>query len=216
MIEAAVFDMDGLMVDTESLYTLAMAEIARRRGREFPLRLKQELMGRLGIESMTIFRERLGLCETASSLLEERGRIFGGLLASSKIEPMPGLLELLSLLKREGIRRAIASSSKRCWIEEIVTRFGLEDEFEVIVSGDESRQGKPDPEIYLLAAKRLDIPPALCIVFEDTPVGVMAAKQAGMRCIACPNQFTRGLDFGAADALVDSLENVDLNLIANW
>lgn len=213
MIEAAIFDMDGLMVDTESLYTQAMTEVARKRGREFPLSLKQDLMGRQGVESMAIFKERLGLSEAPLELLEERGKIFGELLNSAEIEPMPGLLKLLNVLRGEEIKRAIASSSKRCWIEEIVSRFGITNEFEIIVSGDDVGHGKPDPEIYLLAAKKMALSPSACLVFEDTPVGVMAAKKAGMRCIACPNRFTRGLDFKLADAVVD-LKDVDLRLIS--
>ncbi|HAV43631.1 TPA: hypothetical protein DCX15_06435 [bacterium] len=215
MIEAVIFDMDGLMVDTESFYTQAITEVANKRGREFTLKLKQEMMGRQGIESMTIFKEQLELEETPLELLEERSKIFGGLLNASRIEPLPGLLKLLDELRKEGIRRAIASSSKRCWIEIIVSRFGLDGEFEVIVSGDDVRYGKPDPEIYLLTARRLGLSPENCLVLEDAPVGVIAAKKAGMYCIVCPNQFSQGLDFSLADTVVNSLEDVTLNLITN-
>lgn len=208
--------MDGLMVDTESIYTDAMREMARMRDKEFTLEMKRELMGRAGIESMEIFKQRLNLQESPEDLLEERGRVFGRLLSTSKIEPMPGLKELVGLLKRIGKRRAVASSSERHWIATILLRLGLEGEFEVVVSGEDVKKGKPHPEIYLLAAKRLHLPPERCLVLEDTPVGVMAAKEAGMRCIACPNQFTDGLDFHRADLVVSSLKEIDSNLITRY
>ncbi|MEW6607547.1 MAG: HAD family phosphatase [bacterium] len=207
-IKAVIFDMDGLMVDTEPLYSEAMKQVAAKRGKCFTLPLKQKLMGRLPIESLTIFKEELELEEPAIRLLEEREEIYTRLLAQN-IKPMPGFFKLLHLLNEIGIRKAIASSSKRRFIELIVNKLGIVEQFEVIVSGEEVKYGKPNPDIYLLAAEKLNISPQECLVLEDALTGVMSAKAAKMKCIAVPNQFTQGLDFSCADLVVNSLEEVD-------
>lgn len=213
MIKAVIFDMDGLMVDTEPLYSKAMSQVAEKRGKCFTLDIKQKVMGRLAIESLTIFKETLGLTESARELLEEREGIYGNLLTQG-VTPMPGLFYLLDLLNKLGIRKAIASSSKKQWIDLIIDKLGLEEEFEVIVCGQEVELGKPNPDIYLLAAKKLNLDTAECLVLEDAISGVQAAKAAKMKCIAVPNQFTQGLDFPQVDLVVDSLKRIDEELLS--
>jgi HAD superfamily hydrolase (TIGR01509 family) len=216
MIEAVIFDMDGLMVDTESIYTEAMREMAKRRGKDFTLDVKQWLIGRIGIDSMEIFKERLGLLDAPKDLLMERERLLKEILPRFQLHPMPGLTKLLSLLKRMKKKRAVASSSKRSWVDTVLLHLGLKEEFEIVVSGDDVKRGKPSPEIYLLVAKRLSVSPKKCLVLEDTPVGVMAAKSAGMRCIACPNRYTLGLNFSQADVVVRGLDEISEEMIENW
>lgn len=208
MIKAVIFDMDGLMVDTESLYSQAMSRVAEKRGKCFTLQIKQKLMGRLAIESLTIFKEQLGLEESPEQLLAEREEIYEKLLSQNVI-PMPGLFKLLDLLNKLGIRKAIASSSKRKWIELILNKLDIQKQFEIIVSGEEIKQGKPNPEIYLLTSKKLNLEPEECLVLEDAISGVASAKSAKMKCIAVPNQFTQGIDFSNADLVVNSLEEID-------
>jgi len=212
MIKAVIFDMDGLMVDTEPLYSKAMSQVAEKRGKSFTLEIKQKLMGRRAIESLTIFKEHLGLNESPEELLLEREEIYGKLLAQN-ITPMPGLFKLLELLNKLGLRKAIASSSKQRWIELIINKLGIVDQFEIIVSGEEIKHGKPDPEIYLLTSKKLNLAPEECLVLEDALSGVASAKAAKMKCITVPNQFTQGLDFSNADLVVNSLEEIDEALL---
>jgi len=212
MIKAVIFDMDGLMVDTEPLYSKAMSQVAEKRGKSFTLDIKQKLMGRRAIESLTIFKEQLGLNESPEELLREREEIYGKLLAQN-VTPMPGLFKLLDLLNKLDIRKAIASSSKRKWIELIIHKLGILDQFEIIVSGEEIKHGKPDPEIYLLTSKKLNLAPEECLVLEDALSGVASAKAAKMKCITVPNQFTQGLDFSNADLVVNSLEEIDETIL---
>lgn len=212
MIKAIIFDMDGLMVDTEPLYSQAMQEIAQRRNKCFTLELKQKMMGRLGIESMRIFKDALGLNESPEEILKEREKIYEKLITQD-VKPMPGLFNLLELLNKMGLRKAIASSSKRRWVELIITKLGITNEFEVIVSGEEVEHGKPHPDIYLLVAKKLNITPNECLVVEDSLSGVEAAKAANMTCIVIPNQFTQGLNFSYADILLNSLEEINEDLL---
>lgn len=215
MIKAVIFDMDGLMVDTEPLYSKAMSEVAAKRGKCFTLEIKQKLMGRLAIDSLTIFREQLGLNESPQELLAEREEIYGKLL-SQNVSPMPGLFKLLELLNKLKIRKAIASSSKRKWIDLIINKLGIIEQFEIIVSGEEIKQGKPHPEIYLLVAQKLNLNPEECLVLEDAISGVSAAKSAKMKCIAVPNQFTQGVDFSLTDLVVNSLEEIDEPLLKKF
>ncbi len=212
MIKAVIFDMDGLMVDTEPLYSKAMNQVAQKRGKCFTLEIKQKMMGRLAIESLTIFKETLGLTESVQELLEEREGIYGNLLRQG-VTPMPGLFELIELLNKMGIHKAIASSSKKQWIDLIIDKLGFRNEFEVIVSGQEVERGKPNPDIYLLAAQKLNLDAAECLVLEDAISGVQAAKAAKMKCIAVPNQFTQGLDFPQVDLIVNSLKEIDEELL---
>jgi beta-phosphoglucomutase family hydrolase len=215
MIKAVIFDMDGLMVDTEPLYSQAMQQVAQKRGKCFTLELKQKIMGRLAIDSMRIFKEALGLNESPEEILEEREKIYGKLIAQ-EIKPMPGLFKVLELLDKMGIRKAIASSSKRCWIELIIDKLGIRNQFEIIVSGQEIQRGKPNPDIYLLAAKKLNLKPQQCLVIEDATSGVKSAKSANMKCIAIPNQFTQGLDFSGADLVLNSLEEINEHLLNSF
>jgi HAD superfamily hydrolase (TIGR01509 family) len=213
MKKAVNFDMDGLIVDTEPLYMIALSKVAQARGKSYPLSLKQEMMGRRAIDSLRIFKERLGLSDSVEELLKERDEIFEDLLEKEKIKPMPGFFELLDNINKLSLKKAISSSSKREWIDIILKKLGIFSEFEVIISGDEVTHGKPHPEIYLLSLKRLNVSPKECIVFEDTVTGVESAKSAGLYCIAVPNQFSKGQDFSKADLVVDSLERIDMNLL---
>jgi HAD superfamily hydrolase (TIGR01509 family) len=208
MIKAVIFDMDGLIVDTETLYSIAMNEVAQRRGKRFTIEIKRAMMGRPGIESMEIFKKYLNLIEPAEQLLNEREEIYGRILESAQLVPMSGFLTLLEFIEQQGMVKAIASSSPACWIEIVTRKLSVTDRFNVIVSGDDVKNGKPCPEIYLLASKKLQVLPEECIALEDTTTGVEAAKRAGMMCIGVPNQYSQGLDFSKADMVVNSLDEV--------
>lgn len=216
MIKAIIFDMDGLIVDTEVLYSIALQEIAQKRGKNFTHELKRAMIGRHGTSSMDIFREKLGLHETAEDLLIEREDIYGKLLNKAELVPMPGLFELLLLADTMAIPVAIASSSSECWIKIVINKLGIENRFKAIVSGYNVENSKPYPDIYLLAAKRLGIPPQYCLALEDTPIGMEAAKRAGMICVAVPNQYSIGLDFSMADMVIDSLKDVEDEVVKKY
>jgi len=208
-----IFDFDGVMVDTEPIYFQAMQEMARRRGKEFSLRVKKEVMGTGGLLSMRIMKERLGLRESPEELLRERGEIFARLLRESGIRPMPGLFSAIRVFNQMDFAKAIASSSRREWIIWGLEELKLKDEFPVIVSGEEVREAKPAPEIFLLASKRLGLERERCLVLEDTIIGVQSAKGAGMKVIAIPNQYNQDEDFSRADLRLNSLTEIHEALI---
>jgi len=208
MILALLFDMDGLMVDTEPLYTEAAQEIARKRGQEFTLEIKQDMMGRLGIDSMRIFKERLSLLESEDVLLEERGIAYDKLLRERGVKPMPGLFELIHLASSLGLLLAVASSCRKKWVDFILSELNIRARFKAILTGDDVTKGKPDPEIYLKAAERLGVLPQHCLVLEDAPQGIISGKRAGAKCIAVLSQHTKGFEFKEADLVVESLSEV--------
>jgi beta-phosphoglucomutase-like phosphatase (HAD superfamily) len=126
---------------------------------------------------------------------------------------MPGLFILTDMLKKAGFRLALASSSNFDHIQIVLKKLNLEDCFEVILSGDHVEKGKPNPEIYQKTAQKLRVRPEQCLVLEDTQTGVSAAKGAKMKCIAVPNQYTKGQDFSKADVRVKSLLDISIKII---
>jgi HAD superfamily hydrolase (TIGR01509 family) len=133
----------------------------------------------------------------------QRQRHFDAICRDSALEPMPGVLETVDTLRATAIPLAITSSAVRASIETILERLGIRNAFTLIVDGSEVAQGKPDPEAYLLTARKLGVAPAQCLVLEDSHVGVVAAKRAGMRCVAVRNpRALTHQDLSAADTIV--------------
>ena len=126
---------------------------------------------------------------------------------------LPGVEALLRDAKALGLGRAVASSSSCGWVEGWLRRHGIRDLLDVVVARDDVRKVKPDPELFLLAASRLGVSPAACVVFEDSPNGMRAALAAGMRCVAVPNALTRPLERPEVDLVLDSLEERRLGAI---
>jgi HAD superfamily hydrolase (TIGR01509 family) len=121
--------------------------------------------------------------------------------------------KLLRLLKEKKLRIALSSSSARHWIDLILARLKIRGFFEVVVSREEVKKSKPWPEIYLLTAKKLSLTPKECLVLEDTPPGIEAAKKAGMKCLAVPNKFNQQADFSQADWVLRSLVEIDYHFL---
>lgn len=119
---------------------------------------------------------------------------------------LPGVEALLADARDRGLARAVASSSSCGWVDGWLRRHGIRDLLDVVVARDDVAQVKPDPELFLLAARRLDVEPGACVVFEDSPNGMRAALGAGMRCVAVPNALTRPLERPEVDLVMDALD----------
>ncbi|MFH1612364.1 MAG: HAD family phosphatase [bacterium] len=215
-IKSFVFDMDGLMVETESLYGQALTEIAYQKRKKISQKTRYQIMGRDAIDGMTIFKKDLDLKESVLEILDQREKIYKELLTNAILEPLSGLIELLNLLKKMQFQIALASSSQRCWIDIILEKLNIASFFEIIVSRNEVKKSKPDPEIYLLAAKKLNLNPNQCLALEDTIPGIESAKKAGMKCIAIPNKFNKNENFFNADLVLNSLCEIDENFLKNF
>ncbi len=186
-IRAAVFDMDGLMLDTEPIYRLAWQRAAADLGREIDDRLYLRLIGRSNRDAERvlagIFGESFPLGEFRARWLEHwRGRV-----DSEGIQRKPGLDETLELLEGLGIPKAVATSTEARDAAWTLERAGLRSRFDAVVSGDRVERGKPEPDIFLAAAAALGVPPGSCIAFEDSDPGAVAAASAGMLTVIVPD-----------------------------
>jgi len=207
-IQAVVFDLDGLLVDSEPLQIAAWEAFLSRFGRSLDDGLVRQLFGLRLSDSARLVTARLGLPLTPEQVMAERDEIFLDSL-SGRLRPMPGALELVAELARRRIPLALATSGHRRYVERALAEIGLADSFAVQVTAEDVERGKPAPDCYRLAAHRLGLPPRTCLALEDAPLGVRAACEAGLRCLAVPNAHTRSLPgLAEADALLPSLHQV--------
>ena len=204
MIKAAIFDMDGLMFDTESLFSEVQHKIAQKRGKKFTNSTKYKMMGQKAIDAIAIMLNDLEIEENPEDVFQEQNKDYLELIRT-KADPMPGLFHLLDLLDAKGIRKAVATSSLREWVDILFNRFDLYKRFELVITGDMVSKGKPDPEIYLKAVNLLKLKPEECVVIEDGLNGVKSGKAAGCCVAAVPSYFTKDQDFSVADIAVSSL-----------
>ncbi len=207
---AVLWDMDGVLVDSAPYHYRAWRDTLAEEGvlldeatffRTFGRRNDAIIADVLG----PVSPERVAALDAAK---EERYR---ALIAREGISPQPGALEWLRRLRRRGIPQAVVSSAPRQNIALILEVLGAADLFQTIVSGEEVERGKPDPASFLLAAQRLGVPPRRCIVVEDAPAGLEAARRAGMACLALVGSHRRA-DLAAADRVVDSLDKLPEDL----
>lgn len=216
MLRAVIFDMDGLMIDTEQLHHESFKAILEQYGIT-PVPNATGVIHISGISAKANwehFKKQYGLSADTQELTKAKNDVHLKLLGK-KVKAMPGLLDLLKNLKTHGYRMGIASSSIRQHIDIIVDRLGIADFFDAITSGEEVTNGKPAPDIFLKAAAKLNINPAECVVLEDAMNGMRAGKAAGMRVVVVPNEFTQDEDFSTADLRVSSLKEVnDVKLAA--
>lgn len=185
--DAVIFDMDGVLVDSEPLYMAVERQSFARYGVALD---EQEQARFVGTSQQQMWREikvLYGIEVAIAQLIAEHQQRVLSMLGQCKLEAMPGVVRLLDELDRLGIPCALASSSPRQLVECVLERIGLQGRFEPIICGDEVAISKPDPHIFLLAAKGLGVAPPRCLVIEDSGHGVTAAKAAGMQCIGLMN-----------------------------
>ncbi len=214
-MHAVIFDMDGLMVDTENLHHESFKKALERYGVR-PIPNAQGVIHVSGVSAEANwerFKKQYNFDADVVELTKIKHEIHLKLL-QDKVEAMPGLFELLENLKKNGYKLAIASSSVRTQINLIIDRLDIADFFDAITSGEEVTKGKPAPDIFLKAAAKLKTEPEECIVLEDAMNGMKAAKAANMCTIVVPNKFTQHEDFTAANLVVSSLEEINSERVA--
>lgn len=202
-MRAIVFDMDGLMIDSETVYWAVGHEIAREFGKEVSDRTLGSMMGRSPIKSVEIYAQDLGLTQSPQELLAMReARVKQAL--ERGVEPMPGLFEVLGEFAGR-CKLAIATSAPMELVEIVVRKLDLRPYFQVIQTSDDVAHGKPDPEIYLKAIARLGAAPHDCVVLEDSSNGALAGKRSGAYTIAVPSRYTADQDFSFVDYVAADL-----------
>jgi beta-phosphoglucomutase len=211
-LEAVLWDLDGVIADTGIYHCRAWQEIFGKRGVEFT---EEHFIRHFGQRNDTIIRDTVGTDisqEELDIIAEEKEAAYRRLVAEN-IKALPGAIELIESLNRHGIKSAIASSAPEENIQVIIRGLGIEDCFQAIAWGREVTEGKPSPQIFLLAAEKLSTHPGNCVVIEDAIAGVIGAKQAGMKCVAVANSHSRN-SLKEADLVVDTLETVSISDLA--
>lgn len=204
-MRAVVFDMDGLMIDSEKIYWEAGRQVAREYGKEVSDQTLGRMMGRKPLESVALFAGELGLSEPPEVLLEQREAKVMRVLERG-VEPMPGLMEVLPVLSQQ-FKLGIATSARRYIVDVIMRHLPVEKFFAVIQTSDDVTNGKPNPEIYLKALGKLGVSPLDSFVLEDSSNGALAGKRAGAYAIAVPSQYTREQDFSFVDYVARDLSD---------
>jgi HAD superfamily hydrolase (TIGR01509 family) len=207
-----VFDLDGLMFNTEELYQEVGTELLRRRGKLFDAELVDAMMGRPASSALQLMIDYHSLDSTVDELSRETAEIFDALL-ETRLELMPGLAELLVALETAEVPKAIATSSGPQFAERVLGAFDLVPRFEFVLTCDDIREGKPHPEIYLLAARRLEVAPDRLLVLEDSQNGCRAALAAGAIAVAVPGGPSLRHDFTGAALVADSLADPRLHAL---
>lgn len=205
-VRAVCFDLDGTMFNTEHLFFEAGGDVLRPYNRTMTREVMDVIIGRRPMESFRRLVDYLQITVDPEVLLEE-SRLRHDALIETKLEPMPGVVNVLRELARRGIPCAIATSSPREYAERLLRQAGLREYFQFLLTAEDVGVGKPNPEIYLKAAERFQVLPAEMVVFEDSAAGTKAAVTAGACAVAVPHEFTAGHDFSGAALTVASLQD---------
>ncbi len=203
-LRAVVFDLDGLMFNTEDLYQEVGSKILRLRGKEFTSDLLDQMMGRPSPVALQIMIDWHQLDATVADLESETDALFPEIL-DAHLAPMPGFLTLMDFLDSRQLPKAVATSSRRHFVVDVLSRFSLLPRFEFVLTAEDVQHGKPDPEIYQAAARKLGLKAPEVMVLEDSENGCRAAVAAGTFTVAVPGGHSHSHDFSGADFIATSL-----------
>jgi HAD superfamily hydrolase (TIGR01509 family) len=203
-LKAVTFDLDGLMFNTEELYQEVGGELLARRGHQITGELLDKMMGRKSDVALALMIDHHQLDATPEQLAAETAEIFGGLLPH-RLTPMPGLLDLLAALEASHVPKGIATSSGRAFVEKVLGAFHLKPRFSFVLTSEDIEHGKPEPDVYLLAADRHGVAPAEMMVLEDSHIGCAAAVASQAYAVAVPHGHSVQHSFPGARFVADSL-----------
>jgi len=210
MIHALIFDFDGLILETEGPIFQSWEEVYQAFGQELSFPDWAQSIG----ASLAEFDPQLDLQARLGRKLDwpaiEPHRKAREMALIEQQSTLPGVLAYFNTAKRLGIRLGLASSSSCRWVMRHIRRLELEEYFDCIRSSDDVRRVKPDPELYLAVLAALKVEPGEAIAFEDSPNGILAAKRAGLYCVAVPNLLTSQLSLNGADLQLHSLQDLPL------
>jgi len=207
--------MDGTLVDTAELHFLAWEKVCQELGRPFS---RADFAATFGRRNPEIIRYLFGDCFNDKEIADigDRKEVLYRDAARSGVTPLPGVVALLEGLHRDGFRQAIGSSAPRANLDLILELTGLARYFAAVVASEDTQRGKPDPQVFLVAAERLGIAPSQCVVLEDAVAGVQAARAGGMKCVAVTfvgHHPADSLQKAGADLVVPSLEQVSVDTV---
>ena len=207
-----IFDMDGVIVDSEYTYLESKTEILKKAGRARPIDYQYQFMGTTYEFMWQKMKDELELPNDISYYIEEMNFLRSEMIKKDGIRSIKNAIELVKDLSSKGYELAVASSSPKNEIIKNLTQLGIINFFKVIVSSEEVPRSKPKPDVFLRAAKLLKVNPSDCIVIEDTRNGTLAAKAAGMYCIGFANTDYPVQNLSMADMIITDLSKFDYNI----
>ena len=210
MIKAVIFDLDGVLIDSEPLHCKADTQLLRELGADPPANYFDRFTGWTDAAMWEAIKSDYHLTKSIDQLMKMQVPIKLNLLQEGAYKAIPGIVELLEEINTVRIPIAIASSSPRKFIEAAVKKIGIEQYFKILVSGEEIERSKPEPDIFLKAATLLNVSPSECLVVEDSKSGTIAAKKAGMKCIGYQNVNSGNQDLSNADFIVNDIREIDI------
>jgi len=211
--KAVIFDLDGVISDTQRLHFEVDVEILKRKGIDFPLKGIKKYAGVSDREFFRelVFKKKKFSEKEMEKIIEMKYETLFKKMEGN-LKPIKGVIELIKRLKRNSFKLAVASSSPEKAVNFVLSSFKIKKYFDVILSREDVVRAKPDPEIYLKAAKLLKLKPEDCLVIEDSPSGIKAAKLAGMKCIAIATTLKKE-QLKRADKIINSFEELSLKEI---
>ena len=210
-MEAFIFDMDGVIIDSEPLHSRVKMETFAHFGLPFDEGDLAQYMGRTSVDIFSdVLKKEHRTDVSVQEIVNYKHAHYLELAVGGALEAIPGSLELIARLRAAGVQLALATSSWRRVVDAILVQFDLTEAFASVISGSELPKSKPDPAIYRLSAEALGVDPRKCVVLEDTAAGVAAAKGAGMYCIGFRSPHSGVQDLSRADEIVDDLATIDV------
>ena len=209
MIRAIVFDFDGLILDTEEPVLRSWVEVYEQHGKELPLERWVEIVGSTttGFHPQRHLEQLIG-GPLPQDVLDRRIERRSEFIRAKQL--LPGVLQHIEEARALGLKLGVASSSTTDWVKGHLARLGILERFHCVRCRDDVANAKPAPDLYLAVLECLEVTAAEAVAIEDSPNGITAAKQAGLRCVAIPNAITASLDLTRADVLLGSLSEVSL------
>ncbi|MEM1068518.1 MAG: HAD-IA family hydrolase [Planctomycetota bacterium] len=211
-IRGVALDMDGLLFETEGLYWEVGDTVLKRRGYRYGKELQSRMMGRVGVAAVQQMIDLHELDDTAEDLLAESDEIFTELLKQG-VEQMPGVESMIQTFRDQRLPFGLATSSRRKFVEVLIGPMPWKDELSFVLTGDDVTRGKPDPQMYLMAAEKLSIPPEQMLVLEDSGNGCAAAVAANAIAVAVPSEHTKDQCFDGAALIANTLNDPELRKV---
>jgi len=215
MLKAVIFDMDGVLIDSEPIHFSIDKKLLSSLGLDVDERFLSRYVGVSNPEMLADVKKRFNLDYSILELLNKKSKLLLESLDEAPLQPIDGVKELVCDLVSHGVLLAVASSSPRAYIEAVIKKLDMQKYFQVVVSGEELEKSKPEPDIFLRAADLLGVEPGECVVIEDSSPGVEAAYRAGIRCIGFVNPNSGSQDLSKASVTVDDMRKLNYEYICS-
>ncbi len=215
MLKAVIFDMDGVLIDSEPLHFEVDKKLLSKCGLNVDQEFLSQYVGVSNPEMLVDIKKKHDIKYSVDELLDMKLNLVLEALNESNLDAIGGIRQLIDDLKANGIMLAIASSSPIEFIEAVINKINLQHHFNFVISGEWVEKGKPDPDIFLKAASLLGVKPDDCVVFEDAEMGVEAAVAAGMKCIGYANPNSGNQDLSKACVIIDDMKKMNFDYICS-